>query len=271
MKKIKFNKYYLIAFIIIFGYVAYFITGFIALYRLQHPPYENPNASLSELSYPDSNLKLFYINSDEDNTDSLYSQFINGQDQKLIYTNNPGFSYRLLKLTKEILIVERNDILLLDETGKNRKNLFTSTQGKWISFGGMSEDENFVKFELHDDNYKVDPIGYELNIKTGEYKTFDHQLSLNGYTRKNYSYDDAISSNTNRRAVIKDGSLFVDDKELIHWPAYSEKFNIGCYSPRWLPNEDYLAVTCMGSLRIVDISNGKNAELDNGGDVDWFN
>lgn len=231
--------------------------------------YEPANAKINELSIPNSLFKVFYSSTDQENTTRLYSQLITGQDKKLLYQNNPRFQHQLLKTSKKILILQRDKVLLLNEDGSIYKELFTVQNKKWIGEESwqVNPDEKLVSFTLYDydDEYKIDPIAYELNVETGSYKIIGGNISRNDVNK-----NEPISAK-GVRAEIREGSLLVDDDEIIHWPNYDYKFNSGCSSPQWLPFDNLLIVTCGESLRIVDINTGKHAELDKGYKLDWFN
>ena len=113
--------------------------------------------------------------------------------------------------------------------------------------------------------HKIDPIAYELGIETGNYKTIGSIVS------PSYTNRSEAMSPKGILAEIIEGSLLVNNKKIIHWPNYDYKFNPGCGNPKWLPFDNLLTVSCAGSLRIVDITTGKHAELDKGSKIDWFN
>lgn len=261
MRNFKFSrKYFIVIYILGFVVLVIYLTNSLR-------QYENPNAKIGELYFPNHTLKLFYSQTDKENTMSLYFQLINGNDKKLLYKNNPRFQHKLLKSSRKILILQSDGVVLMDKNGQNKKRIFTNPKGKRTSEESwqVSLDENFVSFMLYDDDYKVEPITYELNLETETYRILSTKVNTS-YSSKN----EATSPNGSKKASIKEGSLFVDGKELIHWPNFDYKFNPGCSHPQWLPFEDYLTVSCMGSLRMVQLSTGKNAELAKGGKVDWF-
>ena len=264
MRKLKFitNKFLFIVLISSIGLV----TLGIFLYN-SFRTYEPPNAKINELLVPNNSFRVYYSFTDNENTTRLYSRFITDREKKLLYQNNPRFQHQLLKSSRKILILQRDKVLLLNEDGSIYTELFTVPNKKWIGEESwqVSLDEKLISFTLFDDDYKIDPIAYELNIETGNYKAIGGNISPN-YTNRS----EAINSK-GMLVEIKEGSLLVDNKEIIYWPNYDYKFNPGCSNPNWLPFDSLLTVTCAGSLRIVDVNTGKHAELDKGYKIDWFN
>ena len=254
-----------IFFIVIISIIGFIVVGAF-LYNIFRT-YEAPNAKVGELSFPNSSLKVFYSHTDKENTTTLYSQFINGTNKKLLYRNTPRFQHKLLKSPKRVLILQRDGILLFDENGQNSKRVFTSPKGKRIGEDSwqVSGDEKVLPFTLFDDDSKVVPIAYLLDLSTENFSIREGSISSNFSNSS-----EALSPSGSKKAIIKEGSLFVDNKEIIHWPNYDDKFNPGCGYLKWLPFENFLSITCAGSLRIVEINSGRHAELDKGWGLDWF-
>ena len=121
-----------------------------------------PLSLLSEMQWVEGPYKIYYKNQK-----GLYSIMTDGSARQLLYPKDFS-SFLLLDSTRQILVVEREKVVLLDEYGKELRQVFEVSKDKWITLK-ISPDEKQIMLHVSPDIDVEDVLEevYLVNLETG--------------------------------------------------------------------------------------------------------
>lgn len=125
---------------------------------------------------------------------------------------------------------------------------------------GNNEKKNFFSWNIETKENKL----------VGDFEQIDTSLFYSGQQNNPYYlYSEDINS-SGEKAYVSDGSVYLNNKEIVHFIGYDYKFRRGYQNPKWLPGNRYVIFEKEGNLYIVDYKTNKFDKLTNGSWPLWY-
>lgn len=233
-----------------------------------------PNSSIQEISWDGQPYTIYYEQTDNTQgsyTGKLYSILSNGKNKKLLYSAPEDIDgYFLLHSQNKIIVMGFKEVTVLDKEGQIEKTYpFPENRQLSSQFYSLNNQQDTMIIET---NSTQEPrtVVYTLDLLSGKYEKSNLKASFDERYIETYK-NTQISNDGKHTAKVLKGTLYIDNKEFIHSAGRKIGFKFtsiaGCYPQLWFPDNNHLLTQCDADpiqFRIVEVSTGKNAVLDQG-------
>jgi hypothetical protein len=232
------------------------------------------NSRVDELQWKQGIYKFFYLSKGD-----LFSQLSNSSTAQVVL---PGKieSYRLVKGKGKIVFIQNGKLSLIDEDGKNKKDLLTLPNDKYTSIHGFSNDNTLLLIALYDkdpvkqrNRTKDDLRIIDLLSSTVTTPDMSYSQAIAEYDIERIGYPVQSTSDDGQRSIqLKGGSFQINNKEAFYCGVVRGTLQASgpaCFQHYWLPDNDHVVVDLCGAV-IVEASTNKIVRLNSGSSIEWY-